>query len=118
MLNFAANLSWLFTERPFISRFAAAKACGFRGIEVLFPYHIPCHTLQQELIQHELTWVLINAPAGAWEQGERGLAAQPGRESDFQASLTKAREYALMLGCKKIHVMAGNIHPEYSFPVS
>lgn len=115
MLNFAANLSWLFTERPFISRFAAAKECGFRGIEALFPYDFPCQMLQQQLIQHELSWVLINAPAGAWDQGERGLAAQPGRESDHQASLKKAREYALTLGCKQIHVMAGNIHPELSY---
>ena len=29
MLRFAVNIAWLFTELPFLERFAAARAAGF-----------------------------------------------------------------------------------------
>src|SRR5438094_867493 len=38
MPKFAANLTMLFNEMPFLDRFAAAKAAGFSGVEYLFPY--------------------------------------------------------------------------------
>ncbi len=38
MPKFAANLTMLFNEMPFVDRFAAAKAAGFSGVEYLFPY--------------------------------------------------------------------------------
>ena len=38
MPRLAANLSYLFTDRPFPDRFGAAAACGFRGVEHQFPY--------------------------------------------------------------------------------
>ena len=37
MPKFAANLTMLFCEQPFLDRFAAAKAAGFSGMEYLFP---------------------------------------------------------------------------------
>lgn len=38
MPRFAANLSMMFTEVPFIERFAAARRAGFDAVEFLFPY--------------------------------------------------------------------------------
>jgi hydroxypyruvate isomerase len=38
MPRFAANLSFLFTERPFLERFAAARTAGFAAVEFHFPY--------------------------------------------------------------------------------
>ncbi|MDX1801273.1 MAG: hydroxypyruvate isomerase, partial [Marinobacter sp.] len=38
MPRFAANLTLLFTELPFLERFAAARKAGFDGVEYLFPY--------------------------------------------------------------------------------
>ena len=38
MPRFAANLSMMFQELPFLERFGAAAAAGFRGVEFLFPY--------------------------------------------------------------------------------
>ena len=38
MPQFAANLTLMFTERPFLDRFAAAAEAGFRAVEYLFPY--------------------------------------------------------------------------------
>lgn len=37
MPKFAANLTMLFNEMPFVDRFAAAKAASFGGVEYLFP---------------------------------------------------------------------------------
>ena len=41
MPRFAANLSMLYPELPFLARFAAAAADGFEGVEYLFPYEHP-----------------------------------------------------------------------------
>lgn len=107
MLRFAANLSFLFTELPFRSRFAAARMAGFAGVEYLFPYDHDPGELKAELDANGLTQVLFNLPPGDWEAGERGLAAIPGREAAFDAALEKALHYADRLNCKLLHVMAG-----------
>ena len=38
MPRFAANLTYLFTELPFLDRFEAAAKAGFAAVEILFPY--------------------------------------------------------------------------------
>jgi len=113
MPKFAANLSMLFNEVSFIERFGAAAQAGFKGIEYLFPYAFPAEQLAAQLQQHGLQQVLFNVPPGDWEAGERGLAALPGREVEFQDSLGKAIAYAKVLHCPRIHIMAG-IVPEDS----
>lgn len=107
MLNFAANLTFLFADRPFLDRFAAAAQAGFTGVEYLFPYDFPAETLRARLAAHGLTQALFNLPAGDWASGERGLAALPGREADFRSGLDLARRYAERLGCIRLHAMAG-----------
>ncbi|HBC17282.1 MAG TPA: hydroxypyruvate isomerase, partial [Alcanivorax sp.] len=72
MPRFAANLSLLFTELPFLDRFAAAADAGFQGVEYLFPYDWPASNLAEKLQQHHLTQVLFNLPPGDWQAGERG----------------------------------------------
>jgi putative hydroxypyruvate isomerase len=107
MPRFAANLSFLYTELPFLERFAAAAEDGFRGVEYMFPYEYPAEQLVEQLQRHKLEQVLINSPAGDWNAGERGLACIAGREAEFAASIDKAIEYAHALKCPRIHVMAG-----------
>ena len=107
MIRFAANLSMLFTEVSFLDRFKEAKGCGFEGVEFLFPYDYSKVQLREKLEESELTQVLFNLPPGDWEKGERGIAALPGRESEFQHSVELALEYAEHLGCKRLHVMSG-----------
>ncbi|HQR53766.1 MAG TPA: TIM barrel protein, partial [Burkholderiales bacterium] len=51
--------------------------------------------------------VLFNLPPGDWGAGERGLAALPGRESEFRAGVARALEYAQALGTPRLHAMAG-----------
>jgi 2-dehydrotetronate isomerase len=116
MPRFAANLSFMYTEHPFLERFAAAAKDGFHGVECLFPYEVPAAQFADILNQHRLHQVLFNAPAGNWQAGERGIAALPGREDEFKHSFDQALEYAKVLGNLRIHVMAGLVHHENELP--
>ncbi|MFN9279159.1 MAG: 2-oxo-tetronate isomerase [Betaproteobacteria bacterium] len=107
MPRFAANLSMLYNEHPFLDRFAAAAADGFQAVEYLFPYDFTAAELAQRLADHGLQQVLFNAPPGDWNAGERGLACLPGRQAEFRAGLQRALDYAHTLACPRIHVMAG-----------
>lgn len=109
-LKFAANLSWLYTDLPFLDRFAAAAADGFQGVECLFPHEHPSAEIAARLRDLGLQLVLFNAEPGNWAAGERGLASLAGREADFQASITRALALADTLTCPRVHVMAGLCH--------
>lgn len=111
MPQFAANLSMMFTEHPFLERFAAAAESGFTAVEYLFPYEHTPTQVAEALTSAGLTQALFNAPPGDWDRGERGIAALPGRDAEFSASLRKALDYAEALGCGHIHVMAGIAEP-------
>jgi hydroxypyruvate isomerase len=107
MPRFAANLSMMFTERPFLERFDAAAAAGFGAVEFLFPYSHPAAGIRAVLDRSGLELALFNTPPGDWEAGERGLAALPGREAAFRDSIALALDYAAVLRPHRLHVMAG-----------
>ena len=107
MPKFAANLSMMFQEVPFLDRFAAARAAGFAGVEFLFPYDFPKEEVAARLNAAGLSQALFNTVPGDFAKGERGLAALPGREAEVQAGVDKALDYAAALGCPTIHCMAG-----------
>jgi 2-dehydrotetronate isomerase len=107
MPRFAANLSFLFNEVPFLDRFAAAANAGFNAVEFAFAYEHPAQELASRLAANGIEQVLINAPPGDLNAGDRGLAGCPGREDEFAASFATALRYAQALSCPRIHVMAG-----------
>jgi hydroxypyruvate isomerase len=107
--KFAANLTMMFNEVAFPQRFAAAAAAGFKAVEFLFPYDHPAQEVASWLKEHHLENVLFNLPPGDWAGGERGIAALPGREEEFRAGVARGIEYALALGTKRVHMMAGLI---------
>ena len=107
MPRFAANLTMLFNELPFMERFEAAAEAGFKGVEYLFPYAFDKNALAERLDRHGLTQVLHNLPAGNWEGGERGIACHPDRVGEFQEGVGRAIEYATTLGCTQINCLAG-----------
>ncbi len=107
MPRFAANLSMMFNEHPFLDRFEAAAKAGFTGIEFLFPYDYKATELKERLDGNGLTQALFNMPPGDWAKGERGLAALPGRQAQFRDGVKLALEYATTLGCNLVHAMAG-----------
>ncbi|MGF1651289.1 MAG: 2-oxo-tetronate isomerase [Hyphomicrobiaceae bacterium] len=110
MPRFAANLSFLFTELPFLDRFAAAAGAGFKAVEYLFPYEYEPAELKARLEANGLKQALFNLPPGDWSKGERGLAAIPGREAEFEAALRTGLTYADALGNTLVHVMPGLVH--------
>jgi hydroxypyruvate isomerase len=107
MPRFAANLTMMFNEVAFPERFAAAAKAGFDAVEFLFPYEHAPQELARWLKENNLVNALFNMPPGDWAAGERGLAALPGREEEFRAGVARALEYALALGTKRLHAMAG-----------
>ncbi|NOH26914.1 hydroxypyruvate isomerase [Vibrio mediterranei] len=107
MPKFAANLSMLFNEVDFLSRFEKAANAGFHGVEYLFPYDFTAETIKSVLDDNNLEQVLFNLPAGDWNAGDRGIAVDPSRIEEFQQGVSKAISYAQTLGCKQINCLAG-----------
>jgi 2-dehydrotetronate isomerase len=107
MPRFAANLSMMFNEVPFLDRFEAAAKAGFTAVEFLFPYDHPAKEVGARLHGNGLTQALFNLPPGDWAAGEKGFAALPDRFADLQASLRTALPYVEATGVKRLHLMAG-----------
>ncbi|NBI12992.1 TIM barrel protein [[Haemophilus] felis] len=106
MPKFAANLTMMFTDVPFLDRFKAAAEAGFKYVEFLWPYDYPVETLKEKLEQYGLQQVLFNTSAGDINAGEWGRAAIPNREADAKKDIDLALEYAISLNCPNVHIMA------------
>lgn len=107
MPRFAANLSMMFTEVPFLDRFEAAANAGFTAVEFLFPYDHPAEEIGKRLKGNGLTQALFNLPPGNWDAGEKGFAALPARFEDMKKGFATALPYAQASGVKRVHLMAG-----------
>jgi hydroxypyruvate isomerase len=107
MPKFAANLTMLFNEVPFMERFDKAAAAGFKAVEFLFPYPFAASDIKTKLDSNQLKLVLHNLPAGDWDAGERGIACLPDRVEEFKAGVSKAIEYAKILGVGQLNCLAG-----------
>ena len=113
MIRLAANLSFLFTELPFLDRFEAAARAGFGGVEFAFAYDVPTREISSRLLDNNLVLVLLNTPPGDLSAGELGLAILPGRQKDVDAAFDRAMEYAHALNVPLIHFLAGKSPPGY-----
>jgi hydroxypyruvate isomerase len=111
MPKFAANLTMLFNELPFLERFAAAAQASFKAVEFMFPYDYEASTINDALHANNLTLVLHNLPAGNWAGGERGIACAPARISEFREGVAKAISYATALNCPQLNCLAGIVQP-------
>ncbi|WP_425261433.1 hydroxypyruvate isomerase [Rubrivivax sp. RP6-9] len=107
MPRFAANLSMLFTEVPFLDRFERAARAGFSSVEVQFPYEAPAATVRERLVANRLQMVLHNLPGGDWAAGDRGIACQPARVEEFRAGVERGIAYATTLGVPQLNCLAG-----------
>lgn len=107
MPRFAANLTMLFNEVPFLDRFELAAKAGFKGVEFLFPYAFAAEDIRSRLDANGLELVLHNLPAGDWDAGERGIACLPDRVDEFRAGVARAIDYAGALGVKQLNCLAG-----------
>jgi hydroxypyruvate isomerase len=107
MPQFAANLTMLFNEVPFLDRFEHAARAGFDAVEFLFPYAYPAQEIKKRLDANGLRLVLHNLPAGDWDAGERGIGCLPERADEFRDGVLRAIEYASALGVKQLNCLAG-----------
>ncbi|MGV2291453.1 hydroxypyruvate isomerase [Trinickia sp. YCB016] len=107
MPKFAANLTMLFNEVPFLDRFKAAADAGFNAVEFLFPYPFSTAELAERLEANKLRLVLHNLPAGNWEGGERGIACLPDRVGEFQEGVGRAIQYAKALKVPQLNCLVG-----------
>lgn len=107
MPRFAANLTMLFTERPFLERFDAAARSGFRAVEYMFPYQEDTDGIARALKELHLVQVLFNLPAGTWAAGDRGIAVDPGRREEFRTGVAQAVDLARGYGCSRLNCLVG-----------
>jgi len=114
MPRFAANVSLMYPEHPLPDRIGAAARDGFAAVEVQAPYAVPAAEFRRGLADARCEAVLMNAPVGDFDGGERGIAALPGREQAFDAAAERALDYARTIGAPRIHVLAGSPPPEVS----
>ena len=111
MPRFAANLTMLFDEHPFLDRFEAAARAGFEAVECQLPYAFEAQEIRQRLDAHGLKLVLHNLPAGNWDAGERGIACHPDRVAEFREGVSQAIAYARALGVGQLNCLAGKTPP-------
>jgi hydroxypyruvate isomerase len=107
--RFAANLGFLFPERPFLERFAAAARAGFRAVELADPYSFPAPQLVDAL--GELACVNLNLPMGDRANGEVGIACLPDRVAEFRDGVGLAIDAARALRCPRLNCIAGRQPP-------
>lgn len=107
MPRFAANLSMMFCELPFLERFAVAADAGFDSVEFQSPYEFPAEGIAEQLGKHSLQCAMFNLPSGNWSGGERGITCIPGREEEFRAAVASGIAYATRLKTSRMHAVAG-----------
>src|ERR1700722_778864 len=108
MPKIADNLSMMFNEHAFLDRFDDDAERGFGAVEFLFPYDHAPEAIAERLERNRLTQALFNLPPGRWDEGERGLAALPGRFYEFKSGVARALEYVAATKVTRVHMMAGN----------
>jgi hydroxypyruvate isomerase len=109
MPDFAANLSTIFIELPFMQRFDAAARCGFSGVELTYLEAVAERDLARRLRECDLTLIAFNLPAGKSERGERGIACDPARIQEFREGTRRAIDYAAAVGCRLLNCLAGSL---------
>src|SRR3990170_487340 len=107
MPRFAANLTFLWTDRPFLARFDAAARVGFKAVEYMFPYAEDIDAIAGELKRLDLRQVLFNLPAGNWAEGDRGIAVDPARRAEFRDGVKVAIDVARRLNCPRVNCLVG-----------
>ncbi len=107
MLRFSANLGFLWSQLPLLERIEHAAASQFNAIELHWPYDTSPTEVRDACQRNGLTLLAANAPIGNASLGESGLAALPGRETDFKKSFESSLLWCHQAGAKAIHVLPG-----------
>jgi hydroxypyruvate isomerase len=108
----SSNLTFLFTEVPFLERFRRAREAGFSVVEFMWPHGIDLRDLVLEMRACELTAVLINFDGGDIASGDRGILSDPARQGQFRDNVPVALELAGQVGCRQLNALVGLAIPE------
>lgn len=106
-MRFCANLSLLFSDMPFLERFAAARAAGFDAVEFWWPRGEDPAAVKAAIAAADVDVPLFNFDAGDMPKGDRGLISDPARESEFRENLPIALDLADAVGCRRLNALVG-----------
>ncbi len=109
MIEFSANLGFLWADLSLPQAIRAAAKAGFDAVECHWPYETPPSEVREALRETGLPMLGLNTIRGS--DGENGLCALSGREDEARASIDQAIEYARATQTRAIHVMAGFADP-------
>jgi hydroxypyruvate isomerase len=108
MINrFAANLTMLYQEVPFLDRFGKAAEAGFSAVEFLFPYQYDIDAIANNIEDYGLNLVLFNLHPGNINRGEWGTLSNPHKNEYFRRSFNDGLAIARKLECASINMMFG-----------
>jgi hydroxypyruvate isomerase len=105
-MRFAANVSILFKEAPFLERFGRAAAAGLSAVEFWWPPE-PLDEVEAAIREAGLEVALFNFYAGDMPAGDRGLPSDPGRQHEFRENVPVALELAQRLGVRRLNALVG-----------
>jgi hydroxypyruvate isomerase len=106
----------LFTEYPYLERFAAAAAAGFDEVESWWPFAVPdpglaaVDDLLAAIRDAGVRLVSLNLWAGNMSAGERGVATDPERSTELHRNLPVLRAIARETGCARFNLLVGRLN--------
>ena len=105
---FSANLGFLWADRPLDQAIFAAKRAGFDAVECHWPYESDPALIWHALQKADLQMISLNTRRGDVAAGDNGLTALPDKVDEARRAICQAIDYASQIGCRNVHVMAGN----------
>lgn len=106
-MRFAVNVSFLFTEVPYLERFERAAAAGFAAVETPWPEH-DVDDVAAAVRRAGLELVQINAHAGDLAAGDRGYANDPSRTEQWRTAVQEALLWSTRTGRPAVNLLVGN----------
>ncbi|WP_150309032.1 hydroxypyruvate isomerase family protein [Planctomonas psychrotolerans] len=113
-MTFSANVSILYSELPFLDRFAAARAAGFTDVECWWPFASPTpedgelRDFYATLESAEVNLRGLNFFAGNMAAGDRGVLSSPAAAEDFASNIAALRAIAVETGCRTFNALYGH----------
>ncbi|ADB33651.1 Hydroxypyruvate isomerase [Kribbella flavida DSM 17836] len=116
----SANVSMLFTELPYLDRYAAAARRGFALVESWWPFPGPTASgaeidlLVTALKAGGVSLSALNFYGGDLPGGERGVASHPDRQEELAANISTVVEIAERTGCRLFNLLYGQLDDRWT----
>ncbi len=106
-MKFCINVSILFTERPFLERFAWVRQAGFSAVEFWWPHGEDLDAVRSATEESGVEVALLNFDGGDLAAGERGLLSDPDTVDSFRANVEVALDFGRRVGCSSFNALVG-----------